>query len=250
MQSVTGSGPQDGRETEADRLVTSVFADVRGRLPFVPAYLKALEGQPRALLEAWVQTRSLHDDPRTGASIARLLEAADPTLSYVASDAVRDAVQPFHTALPGLLLAVASLRLTLDGALECLPLPATALPPGPIRPVPEVPDEGEDPSLFPDIRRVYGTEHVPSMYRSLAARGLLAEPWAVVGSYLDGIAGRERVNSLRALADVEAQRFPEWAFLGTEGARPVIDVFRQALPLNLVFAVACYRIESGSREDR
>ena len=36
-------------------------------------------------------------------------------------------------------------------------------------------DRGEQP-LYAEIRRVYGTEHLPSMYRALGAVGLLATP--------------------------------------------------------------------------
>jgi hypothetical protein len=35
-----------------------------------------------------------------------------------------------------------------------------------------------------------------------------------------------------------ALRFPEFAFLGAESARAVLDQFRRALPRNLVFALA------------
>jgi hypothetical protein len=160
----------------------------------------------------------LHDDPRAGARPPGF--AADAGLSYTAGTTVRDAVRPFHEALPSLLLAVASLRLTLDGVLRRRPLPAAPLPRSAPTPVPGVPDEGDNPSLFPEIRRVYGTEHVPSMYRSLAARRLLAEPWAAVGPYLDGAAGREQANHLRALAEAEAQRFPDVAFLGSKQPDP------------------------------
>lgn len=240
MQFVRGSAAPGAFGADGDRLVASVFRDVRGRLPVVPAFLEALAVEPPALLEAWLQTRALFDDPRARASARRLLEAADPGLSYRASRAVRDAVQPFRDTLPGLLLAVASLGLSLDGALPRRPLPPAAFPPDDGVPPPaRAPAAGDEPALFGEIRRVYGVDHVPSMYRSLAARDLLAGPWRALRPYLEGAAGRERTGALGALADREAQRYPEVAFLGNEAARPVVAVFRKALPLNLVFASAC-----------
>lgn len=89
-----------------------------------------------------------------------------------------------------------------------------------------------------EIRAVYLTQHVPSMYWALAARGLLDEPWPAIGPFLAGEAGKELVGAVCAAAEAQALRFPEFAFLGAESARAVLDQFRRALPRNLVFALA------------
>lgn len=225
-------------EEEAEGVVASVFRDVRARMEFVPAIFKALAPDPEALVPAWLQARSLYDDPRAEEALARLRERAEPGLSFRPSDAVREAVTPFAQELPALLLIVTSLGLALDGAMPLRPLPPPALPPpGPVpkSPVPE--ERGEHP-LFDEIRAVYGTRHVPSMYRALAARALLDEPWSAIGPFLAGEAGSELVAAVCAAAEAQALGFPELAFFGAESARPVLDQFRRALPRNLVFALA------------
>ena len=76
------------------------------------------------------------------------------------------------------------------------------------------------------------------MFRALAARGLLDEPWSAIGPFLAGEAGKELVAGVCAVAERQALRFPEYAFFGAESARAVLDQFRRALPRNLVFALA------------
>ena len=95
----------------------------------------------------------------------------------------------------------------------------------------------EDP-LYSEIREVYGTEHVPSLYKALAANGVLAESWAGIGPFFATPEGARLVAAVAAAAEREAGAFPEYAFFAAEEARPVLDQFRIALPRNLVFAVA------------
>ncbi len=207
-------------------------------MDFVPALFKRLSGDPDALLLAWLQARAIYDDPRSPRSTARLEEAARATLDYRPSEDVRNAVEPFRRELPSLLLIVTSLGLALDGELPAQPLPPLNLPePGPLpaTPVPEYPGEH---ALYDDIRAVYGTEHVPSMFRALAADGLLEEAWAGIGPYLSSSPGRAHVQRLRARADIEARSFAEFACFTSESARPILDQFRIALPQNLVFVMA------------
>ena len=118
-----------------------------------------------------------------------------------------------------------------------LPLPDPALPPpGPVPP-PEFSDRGEHP-LFEEICRVYGTQHLPSIFRMLAARGLLEESWHAVGPFLAGGDGLALVERLGADSDRAASAFPHCSFFDVDRARPVVDQLRRALPRNLVFAVA------------
>jgi len=151
---------------------------------------------------------------------------------------VRRAVAPFRSELPLLLLAVASLGLSLDGALELRPLPEPSLPePGPLPETPVAEYPGEHP-LYEAIRAVYGTQHVPVMFRVLAAQGLLVDAWSGIGPYLASPTGWGQVARVRAAAEEEARRFPDAAFFRAEGARATLDQFRIALPQNLVFVTA------------
>lgn len=227
-----------GHEEHAAGVVASVYRDVRVRMEFVPAIFKALASDPEALVTAWMQARALYDDPRVSQALERLREHARPCLDYSPSGDVSATVAPFVDELPVLLLIVTSLGLTLDGVLRLRQPPPRDLPePGSV-PVSIVPEERGEHRLFDEIRAVYGTEHVPSMYRALAAREQLDEPWAAIGPFLDGDAGRRLVDSVETAAAEEAVRFPEVAFFAAERTRPVLDQFRQALPRNLIFALA------------
>lgn len=207
-------------------------------MPFVPAIFKALAREPAALVPAWLQARALYDDPRAVAAAARLAELARPCLAYRPSPAVRKAAAPFATDLPSLLLIVTSLGLSLDGVLPLREPPARRLPPpAPLPPTP-VPEQRDEDPLYSEIRDVYGTEHVPSLYKALAADGALAESWAGIGPFFRTPEGARLVAAVAAATEREAASFPEYAFFAAEEARPVLAQFRIALPRNLVFAAA------------
>lgn len=226
-------------EEEASGRVLSVFHDVRARLSFVPAIYKALAHDPDVLEAAWLQARCLYDDRRTARSTEELVALARPELDYRPTAAVRAAVQPFAEELPMLLLVVTSLGLSLDGVHELRDPPAARLPPAdePLPPTP-VPEQRDEHPLYDEVRTVYGTEHVPSMYKALAADGLLEEPWRAIGPLLASKPGRSLVAEVETAADRAARRFPEYAFFAAQAARPVVSQFRVALPRNLVFAAA------------
>lgn len=232
------SGLSFRHEEEAQGLVSSVFRDVRSRMAFVPALFKALAVEPPVLELAWLQARALLDDPRSPGATERLREAARPRLSYRPSPAVRAAAAPFLAELPGMLLVVTSLGLSLDSRLRTRPRPPAALPgPGPL-PETAVPEERGEHPLFEEVRAAYGTTYVPSMYRALAARGVLEEAWGAIAPFLGEPRGRSLVAELERAAEREALGFPEAAFFDAQSARPVLDQFRVALPRNLVFAAA------------
>lgn len=229
-------------EEDAEGVVAAVFCDIRKRMEFVPAIFKALAPDPMALVPAWLQARSIYDDPRVEEALGRLRESAAPDISsYTPSEAVRAAVAPFVEELPALLLIVTSLGLALDGVVPPQPLPPPELPPpGPV-PESRVPEERGEHALFDGIRAVYLTQHVPSMYRALAARGLLEEPWSAIGPYLASDSGEELVAGLCVAAERQALEFQEFAYFRVESARSILDQFRRALPRNLVFALAASR---------
>jgi hypothetical protein len=225
-------------EEQATGLVLSIFADVRARMPFVPAIFKALARDPGALEPAWLQARALYDDPRAAEAAARLAERARPGLAYRPAPAVRAAAAPFAADLPSLLLVVTSLGLSLDGVHPLRERPAAGLPaPAPLPPTP-VGELREEHPLYAEIRAVYGTEHVPSLYKALAAAGVLEEAWAGIGPFFGDPEGGRLVAELEAVAEREARGFPEYAFFAAEEARSVLAQFRVALPRNLAFATA------------
>jgi hypothetical protein len=234
MQSLPPTGPPLVHETEAAGLVTAVYADVRRRMPFVPALFKALATDPPTLEAAWLQARALLDDPGRADAEQRLRERARPAVEYRATAAVRAAIRPIAGELPAMLLVVTSLRLSLDGRLPVVPTPPGALPPGAVVEESAVPElRGEHP-LYAEIRRVYGTAHVPTMYRSLAAQNLLEEAWTALGP---SVAGADAA-ALETAAETEVLQLSPVAHFAAESAREVLAQFRTALPLNLVFATA------------
>ena len=224
-------------EEEAEGLVASVFLDVRRRMPFVPALFKALANDPETLLAAWLQARAIYDDPRARVAAQSIRESARAELGYRPSRRVRETVAPFVTELPSMLLIVASLRLSLDGEFNLQRRPAPDLPePAPVA-EPEFSDRGEHP-LFAEICAVYGTQHLPSIFRSLAAQGVLEEVWAAIGPFLAGPQAACVVAHVAGEAERQARALPEVASFDVERARSVLYQFGRALPRNLIVAVA------------
>ena len=219
--------------------MAAVFADIRRRMVFTPALFKALAPDPAAVELAWIQARALLDEPGFGDATERLRTIALPTRALDVRAPVIEAVQPFTAELPGMLLIVSSLALALDGRLtRRMPVPPLGLTVGERPPDPTVPEEHREHPLFADIRTVYGTVHVPTLYRSLAARGLLDEAWRAVSPVLTSRDGRARVERLAAAGQEEALGFADVGWFDVESARPVLEQFRRALPRNLVAVFA------------
>jgi hypothetical protein len=225
-------------EDEATGLVAAVFTDIRPRLAFTPAIFKALAADPPALERAWVHARAILDDPRYRASTDRLRDAARVPRRGRPDRAIARAVRPFAAELPGMLLIVSSLGLALDGRLTLHAPPPLGVAAGDLPAEPAVPEaRGEHPA-YEDIRRVYGTAHVPTLYRSLAALGLLERAWPVAAALLEGDAGRSLVEAVAAAGEREALDFEATACFDVARTKPVLDQFRVALPRNLVVALA------------
>lgn len=224
-------------EEDAEGVVASVFLDVRRRMPFVPALFKALAYDPDALLAAWLQGRAIYDDPRARGATRAIRQSARAELGYRPSRQVSETVAPFVAELPSMLLIVTSLLLSLDGELSLQPPPSPALPEPGVVPEPEFSDRGEH-SLFAEICALYGTQHLPSIFRSLAAQGVLEEVWGAIGPVLARPDGASMVTRVAGEADNQARALPEVASFDIQRARPVLDQFERALPRNLIVAVA------------
>jgi hypothetical protein len=224
-------------EEDADGVVASVFVDIRSRMPFVPALFKALARDPQTLVAAWVQARAVYDHPGARSATLAIRRSARVRIGYQPSVEVQQAVVPFAAELPFMLLIVSSLRLSLDRELSRLPAPEPNLPAAVPVPEPDFSDRGNHP-LFAEICAVYGTQHLPSIFRTLAANGVLEQVWEALGSFLAGPAGTEAVTRVSAEAERQARALPEVASFGVERSRPILDQFARALPRNLIIAVA------------
>ena len=224
-------------EEDADGVVASVFVDIRARMPFVPALFKAMARDPESLLAAWLQARLVYDHPGAVEATDAIRRSARVTIDYRPTSKVRETLVPFAAELPFMLLIVSSLRLSLDHELPPQPAPEPKLPPATRVPEPQFPDRGEHP-LFPEICRVYGTQHLPSIFRTLAAAGVLEEVWSATGPFLASPAGTKAITRVSTEADQQARALPDVASFQDEQARPTLDQFARALPRNLIIAVA------------
>jgi hypothetical protein len=132
---------------------------------------------------------------------------------------------------------VTSLQLSLSGELAPQPTPELDLPAAAPVPKPDFSDRAEHP-LFPEICAVYGTQHLPSIFRTLAANGVLEDTWNAIGPFLASSEGAEAVARVTSAAGYRARAMPEVASFAVERARPILDQFSLALPRNLILAVA------------
>ena len=223
-------------EDDASPRVAAVYADIRRRMSFVPALFKALAVDDSALESAWLQARTIVDDPRFGDATARIRHAATGSTRTQPSTQLRDALAPFAADLPGMLIIASSLRASLDGDLP-RGEPVGTIEPGVAPPesiVPEV--RGEHP-LYAAIREEYGTAHVATLYRSLAALDLLEEGWTIAADVLRDPAGSERVRQVADVGRAEALAFGTVGCFTAESARHIVDQLVVALPRNLVVAL-------------
>ena len=224
-------------EDKAEGLVSAVFVDVRARMPFVPALFKALAGDPEVLVAAWLQARAILDDPRSPAAADAIRTSAQVEIGYRPSARVRKTLEPYADELPRMLLIVTSLQLTLAGELPLQPAPELNLPEPARVPEPEFPDRAEHP-LFSKMSAAYGTQHLPSIFRTLAATGLLEEVWDALGPFLASPEGAKAIDRVNNAADTGARAIPKVAYFQLQRARPTLDQFSRALPRNLIIAVA------------
>jgi hypothetical protein len=225
-------------EHEATGDVAAIFADIRKRMSFTPAIFKALAADPPTLERAWAHARPLVDDEAFGDAAGRLRTAATRAGSVKPSAEVEAAVAPFARELPGMLLIVSSLGLTLDGRIPVSAIAPLALRETAAAPEPVVPEYHGDHPVYDAVRDAYGTAHVPTLYRSLAAQGLLEEAWASAGALLASADGHRLIERVAAAGESEALELTRVACFDVESARPLLEQFRVALPRNLVVAMA------------
>lgn len=225
-------------EADAQGVVAAVFADIRRRMTFVPAIFKALAVDPGALERGWLQARALVDHTGFAAATGRLRSQAATQPAPTRSPALAEAVAPFVAELAGMLLVVSSLGLALDGRIPLRAPPALGLSPDDSPPEAIVPELHDHHPRYADVQALYGTAHVPTLYRALGAHGLLDEAWPAVERVLAGDGATERVERLTTAGEQEAHTLTDWACFDAHHLKPVLDQFRIALPRNLLVAVA------------
>jgi hypothetical protein len=224
-------------EEEVEGIVSSVFLDIRARMPFVPALFKALAADPESLVAAWLQARAIYDDPASPAAADEIRKSAQVGIGFRPSRRVSEVLAPYAAELPFMLLIVTSLQLSLRGELARQPTPELDLPAAAPVPKPEFSDRAEHP-LFLEICSVYGTQHLPSIFRTLAANGVLEDTWNAIGPFLASSEGAAAVTRVISAAENRARAMPDVASFAVKRARPILDQFSLALPRNLILAVA------------
>ena len=75
-------------EEEVEGVVSSVFVDIRARMPFVPALFKALAADPDSLVAAWLQARMIYDDPRSPVAADEIRKSAQVSTGFRPSNRV------------------------------------------------------------------------------------------------------------------------------------------------------------------
>ena len=234
-------------EADVEGVVAAVFADIRRRMTFVPAIFKALAVDPEALERGWLQARGLFDHPGFADAAGRLRSLATPLSAPSGSPDFAKAVAPFVAELPGMLLVVSSLGLALDGRIPLRAPPPLGLSTADTPPEPIVPELHDHHPRYDDVRALYGTAHVPTLYRALAAQGLLDAAWPFVEKVLGDESAAHRVERLAVSGEDEAVNLTEWGCFDLQRMKPVLDQFRIALPRNLLVAVALGGASSAPR---
>lgn len=188
-------------ENEATGRVAACYGAILESHPFVPSLFKSLAVCPGYLVVAWDQAS--HALPRDdfAASAAQLLSlaaTADESASPIGDEEVRTALGQFVDPLARMLLLASGLLAGLEGALAGAAARATPPPrtrPSPDGPVPSQWDASAD-DIFGQIRRALDTPIINSLWRSLAAKGLLQRAWTDLAPRVPGsMASAEQVQA-------------------------------------------------------
>ena len=180
-------------EEEVEGVVSSVFVDIRARMPFVPALFKALAADPDSLVAAWLQARMIYDDPRSPVAADEIRKSAQVSIGFRPSNRVSEALAPYATELPFMLLIVTSLQLSLSGELARQPTPELDLPAAAPVPKPEFSRPCRASIISGDLRGLRHTaspEHLPNAGGKRGARRHLERDWPLPGQFRRSGGGR------------------------------------------------------------
>jgi hypothetical protein len=246
-------------ERGATGAVSAVYAQVRAVSPVVPSPFKSLAINPAYLALAWAQVSDVRapiDRMATRlATHARdcVKESGGPALSAAAAEALTDS----GYLVPQTMLMVELLVGLLEGSIEERPIPEGVL----IEPElqtgrtrsPSLPMVGQedagglDSDLYNDIQHVYSVPFVSSIFKILAAKGILQDAWMTARPFQNAPEGRDVANHLSQNAAAILREEIQLGFagpkaldhLGQLGARDclrqLLEIYRQGIPQVLTF---------------
>jgi hypothetical protein len=210
-------------EHEATGRVAAVYGQILRSMPFVPSLFKSLATCPAYLVLAWDQASHALADPRFGEAAASLSAAARDLVEAPPDERVRRILARFVDPLGRMLLTSVGLLLALEGRLvgqAASPVPAD---PEPVEAKAGVPSQWEvDASAtYGAIRRDLDTPIVNSIWRALAAEGVLEVAWSALGRQAP--TSRPHADRLQDEAVERARSLP-WAVVADPDALAAADV--------------------------
>lgn len=237
-------------ESDATGAVAAVYADLLQDMPFVPSLIKSLALCPGYLVLAHEQAVPVLPTDEFRSAAGDLVTSVHDVARPPDDAGVRAALAGFAGPLSRMLLLAAGLRLALDGELDLPAAPGHAPAPRLVRPRDPAPSPADAPAprLYGEICAALETPIVNTIWRSLAARGVLEPAWASLGPQVAST--RSAADHLQATASEVARDLP-WRIAATPAAleqaglpdaRPgmaaVLDAYRATLPRVLVLAAS------------
>ncbi len=204
-------------EYEATGLVAGVYAEILDAMPFVPSIFKSLAACPRYLALAWRQAAPVLGGEGFEATADALARSVKDAAEPPPREEVRQVLGRFVGPLGRMLLLSAGLLEALEGRMTGQPADGPLPEPAPVEPAQGTPSQWDAPDYdtYGAIRAALQTPLVNSIWRTLAAEGLLGEAWAVFGPQVAG----SRTSADRLQDDaVAAARAVEWPVLASREA--------------------------------
>lgn len=246
-------------EADATGVVAGVYARLLKDMPFVPSLFKSLAVCPGYLVLAAEQAAPALTDDSFRSSAAELAATVRTAATPPPSAEVRAAVAGFVDPLSRMLLLTAGLRLALAGELDAPAAPGVVPPSRNAHPEHRVPSPSDAPAteLYGEIRSALQTPIVNSIWRSLAAKGLLEQGWAALGPQVAATVRSARDVRRQA---IDAARAAPWtvaaspsALQATDltdaapGMASILDAYLSTLPRVLALVACTVSADEGDR---
>lgn len=239
-------------QDQATGTVAAVYAQVVDVLPFVPSVFKSLAVCPTYLALAWEQAHTALSDVSYRVVADRLVASVHTAAMPPQDPQARDALAEFVNPLGQMLLLCAGWREALAGRLDGAPAQggisaATGSVP-PQRQVPSLRQTDAD-TLYGEICAALRTPLINSIWRNLAARGLLETAWRDLAPQVD--LTRHEAAGLAQHA-VPAAHGVEWPVVAdpvalrmadiddaAPGMAAILDCYLTTLPRVLTLVACC-----------